>query len=122
MASTKNDLESFCDCTLLSVEKQIKFKCEIEDKELASSCRSDIRSQEENQDCGSDPIGTCMQFLLKYEFIRIQMNENNNEINFISTNLGNACLGNYTHLFVCLIFSLEIHFFDCYSQLCFASK
>lgn len=96
MASTKTDLEAFCDCTLLSTEKQIKFKCEFVDKVVASSGVNDILSQEDNEDYESDPIGTCIRFLWKHEFIRTQMNDANNEINFISTRLGNACLGNYT--------------------------
>ncbi|KAJ6647650.1 DNA polymerase theta, partial [Pseudolycoriella hygida] len=88
MATTKADLEAFCDCTLLSTEKHINFKCEILDNEF--KCSSGNGSQE--QDHGSDPIGTCMRFLFKYEFIRFQMNENTKEMNFIATRLGNACL------------------------------
>lgn len=94
MATTKEDLEAFCDCTLLSTEKQINFKCEMLGNEFQSTIRTgSCPPQEQNQDDASDPIGTCMRFLLQNEFIRLQMNDNTNEINFISTRLGNACLG-----------------------------
>lgn len=93
MATTKEDLEAFCNCTLLSSEKQINFKCELMEKD--SQLSGGFRSQEKDRDDGSDPIGTCMRFLLAHEFIRLQMNDNTKEMNFISTRLGNACLGEY---------------------------
>lgn len=93
MATTKADLEAFCDCTLFSSEKQIKFKCEMLGNEFQSSVGTGSCPQEQNQDDGSDPIGTCMRFLLQNEFIRLQMNDNTNEFNFMSTKLGQACLG-----------------------------
>lgn len=96
MATTKSDLEAFCNCTLLSAEKQIKWKYEVVEKEWPSSRKNCIRSQEESGDNDSDPIGTCMRFLLQYEFIRFQMNDNTNEMNFIATLLGNACLGMFS--------------------------
>lgn len=94
MATTKTELEEFCNCTLLSSEKQIKFQYKALNAHLLTATAiGNMRSQEGDEAHDVDPIETCMKFLLNYEFIRLQMNETTNEINFIATRLGNACLG-----------------------------
>lgn len=85
MAKDKNDLETFCGCTLLSTERQLHFRCTLE---------TDSESAMTNDDDGSDPIGRCVRFLLNKEFIRLQLNDETKENNCIATRLGNACLGN----------------------------
>lgn len=49
-------------------------------------------NQNEHENIVNDPIYYCMKFLEEYEFIRIQLNENSNELNYIATRLGYACL------------------------------
>lgn len=41
-----------------------------------------------------DFVGQCIHFLERYEFIRVQYDDVNHEVTFISTRLGYACLGN----------------------------
>lgn len=85
MATTKDDLETFCQCTLLATEKptEYKFKNEFAGNGLVSQEDNDV----------SDPIGACMRYLLQKEFIRLQLNGNTKENHFIATRLGSACLG-----------------------------
>lgn len=91
MATTMTDLEAFCGCTLLASEKRIEFKF----VDLQAIGGYDTRSEEQGQDSDADPIGSCLRFLLHYEFIRLQMNEDTKENNLIATKLGKACLGKY---------------------------
>lgn len=92
MVTTKADLEAFCQCTLLASEKQAQYKCEILERDLVGNSTSS-----QDKDGNSNPIGICMRFLLKKEFIRLQMNDNTKENNFVATRLGSACLGNKSY-------------------------
>ncbi|XP_037047750.1 DNA polymerase theta isoform X2 [Bradysia coprophila] len=86
MATTKADLEAFCQCTLYASEQH--YKCEILERDL-------IRTGTSTQDEGriiTDPIGISMSHLLRKEFIQLQRNDSTNETNFIATRLGRACL------------------------------
>lgn len=40
----------------------------------------------------TDLVGKCMRFLERYEFIRLQLDEETDEMKFLSTRLGYACL------------------------------
>lgn len=40
----------------------------------------------------SDLVGRCMRFLERYEFIRLQFDDDMQELKFVSTRLGYACL------------------------------
>lgn len=92
--TTTAELEAFCNCTLLSTEKKTTFKYQTLASDFQFSVGIGTRSQDQNkEDDGTDPIKTCMRFLVMNEFIRLQMNHTTNEYNFIATRLGNACLG-----------------------------
>lgn len=85
IATTKSDLETFCQCTLLALEQQ--YNCEILERDLE---RNGASSQDE--DGITDPLGKSMRHLLRKEFIQIQMNDSTNENNFVATRLGRAVL------------------------------
>ncbi len=89
MASNKEDLELFCQCTLLAFDLQAQYDCKILDKDL-------IVNSIPSQSGSSNPIGICMRYLLTKEFIRLQMDNSTGEHNFVATRLGSACLGNTT--------------------------
>lgn len=85
MATTKTDLETFCQCTLLASEQQ--YNCELLERDLQ---RNGGSSQDEDEI--TDPLGKSMRYLLRKEFIQIQKNDSTNENHFVATRLGRACL------------------------------
>lgn len=98
MAITKIDLENFIKSTLLYSEKKFEMKYFSEESYLVAggktrSGRVIKLNANGIKDSEIDPIGRCMIFLEEYEFIRLQLNEDTQEMNFIATRLGHACLG-----------------------------
>lgn len=85
MAKTSTDLEQFANCTLLASEHDICFAYD-------GSVRNRSQIVSKSLVANDDPISNCMEFLIKYEFIRLQLNEETNEMNFMATRLGAACL------------------------------
>lgn len=65
---------------MLSAQKQL----ETQDKEL---------NQVETLD--QEYIGTALDFLIEYEFIRLQNNDETQEQYYVATRLGQACLGKF---------------------------
>lgn len=60
---------------------------------LAKSKRKMVAAEDDADDAeDSDFVGKCMRFLERYEFIRFQFDEASQEIRFVSTRLGYACL------------------------------
>ena len=117
VANTKKDLECFTNSTLLAMEKSFNFDYfHRKDSMTISGKKSKLKkldltiqdSQEEMDDDEAvqvqDPIANCMQFLINYEFIRQQMNEDTHEMNYIATRLGNACLGKSADVFIVEVF------------------
>lgn len=103
MAKTVTDLEQFTNCTLLASEHGICFKYDTNINSFSANTRQNKSQSVQNAKNSSihdttngdnefDPISSCMQFLIKYEFIRMQLNEDTNEMNFMATRLGTACL------------------------------
>lgn len=97
VATTCTELEEFVRCTLYHSEHQfeINYFANIlaEYKKRAQSKEKVQPSANKLDDANdSDFIGKCMQFLQQYEFIRLQYDEEVDEIKFTSTRLGYACL------------------------------
>lgn len=76
VATSKEDLDNFVNCTLLSVQKQ------KQEKEQTTTTTIDI-----------EYIGEVLDFLIEYEFIRVQTNDETQKQHYVATRLGNACLG-----------------------------
>lgn len=101
MAITKQDLEDFIKTTLLHSERNLEIKYFAEENVVAAARRTRsgklIKNTSNSKvDEEMDPIGRCMLFLEEYEFIRMHFNEDTQEMNYIATRLGHACLGIYT--------------------------
>ncbi|XP_034663462.1 DNA polymerase theta isoform X1 [Drosophila subobscura] len=78
VASTRQEIESFVNCTLLSAEKAMAKQSE--------------EQQEQEQDSDSQFIAEALDFLIEYEFIRHQVDEDVGTANYVATRLGSACL------------------------------
>lgn len=76
VASTKRDIDSFFSCTLLSAQRQ-----------CSASVKEEAQEEEETQD-----ISDALDFLLEYEFIRLQSDDETDMQNYVATRLGAACL------------------------------
>lgn len=106
VCTTIRGLKLFVNATLLASEKEKPFTYDDE-KELInvaaknqSASHSGIlppktnHSNETTADYSEqNPIAACMQFLITYEFVRLQLNDETNEMNYVPTRLGRACLG-----------------------------
>lgn len=91
MATTKDDLEHFTNSTLLASEQVIRFSyVEQPDRSEASKRKPSVNDSIEP--ANDNPISSCVNFLLQFEFIRKITDEETGVINFVSTRLGNACL------------------------------
>lgn len=96
MAITRHDLKQFVESTLLYAENRMEIKYFDEVLgEFMRNKRSSTKPRKLSEDEISelDFVGQCMHFLERYEFIRLQYDDANHEVNFISTRLGYACLG-----------------------------
>lgn len=78
VASTKQDIDSFFNCTLLSAQRKI-----------AAAVQEEQQEQEEDE---AHFICDALDFLLEYEFIRLQTDEETGMQNYVATRLGAACL------------------------------
>ncbi|KAM7364011.1 DNA polymerase theta isoform 2-T3 [Cochliomyia hominivorax] len=77
VATSKEDIDNFVNCTLLSAQKQL------------------INQEEEeshNKSSDGENIGSALDFLIEYEFIRLQKNDETQVQYYVATRLGQACL------------------------------
>lgn len=80
VACYEEDVKHFVNCTLLSAQKIL----ELNEKDQNSSQNS----------TGSEIyINEALEYLTKYEFIRLQKCEETDEQIYVATSLGKACLG-----------------------------
>ncbi|CRL08644.1 CLUMA_CG021390, isoform A [Clunio marinus] len=92
VANTKVDLEGFVKSTLYCQQHEIEFDWfQISNEDLKALINVKISSENETE-TDTDPIRSSMNFLLEYEFIRIHANDDNNDVQFVPTRLGLACL------------------------------
>ncbi|XP_016961333.1 DNA polymerase theta [Drosophila biarmipes] len=75
VASTKQDIDCFVNCTLLSAQKALEAKDEPPD-----------------EDSDSHYINDALDFLVEYEFVRLQTDEEAETTAYVATRLGAACL------------------------------
>lgn len=98
VATTRHDLKAFIESTLLYADTrmEIKYFDEILD-EFGHQSKSSTRTRKlsESEARNLDFVGQCMHFLERYEFIRLQYDDTCQEINYIATRLGYACLGKF---------------------------
>ena len=97
VATTRSELEDFVKCTLYHSEHQfeIKYFANILNEYKAQShlkMKIKVATTELDEIEDTDLVGKCMRFLERYEFIRLQLDEETDEIKFLSTRLGYACL------------------------------
>lgn len=94
VANTKCDLESFVNATLYCQQNKISFNYFQQD---ADNDRLKTKMDNKQKDqvqvaTETDPIKNSMDFLLEYEFIRIHVDEETQDVQFVPTRLGLACL------------------------------
>lgn len=97
MATTRTELEEFVKCTLYHSEHKFEieyfanileeYKAQVRLKKKSKPIADELDEIED-----TDLVGKCMRFLERYEFIRLQFDEETDEIKFVSTRLGYACL------------------------------
>jgi DNA polymerase theta len=92
VANTKTDLENFTKCTLLWAEKGCTFKFFVDNDVAVKKKQQPRREATDDPNILLDPMTACMEFLTEYEFIRLQLNDETNEMNYVATRLGQACL------------------------------
>lgn len=96
IAKKSHEIESFIKCTLYHSEHNFGinyFDFALKNFLQKSQTKKKLSNSAEDID-HLDRIGECMQFLEKYEFIRLHLDDNAQELNFIATRFGYACLGN----------------------------
>lgn len=119
MANTKRDLEIFLKSTLLYSEKQFSINFDDENANLSGrKTRSGrpIKPDTSKDDSAANPIGQCMHFLEEYEFIRLQYNDETQEMNYVPTRLGHACLGTLLYIirsYVRSAFLITVSVYSC---------
>lgn len=101
LATAKSDVEQFVNCTLLATDRGCVFVYGEDDliaatvgKKRLQPIRNDNDEDDadDDGDTTTDPIAHCITFLIRYEFIRIQRNDETNEVLYVATRLGLACL------------------------------
>lgn len=99
VAKTKSDLENFVNSTLYCQQNNINFyyfQAGDEDLKAILANTSKKKSKEidecEGIDKDNDPLKSAIDFLLDYDFIRLHVDGDSNEIQFVPTRLGLACL------------------------------
>lgn len=102
MAASTGDLEQFTNSTLLAAENGVPFSCvavaeSLRDQRNTRSRRSRDSSAVMDSEAPAaeddrDPIATCLRFLLRYEFVRLQSDDTGGDAHFVATRLGMACL------------------------------
>ncbi|KAH8232595.1 hypothetical protein KR032_010136 [Drosophila birchii] len=78
VASTRQDIDSFVNCTLLSAQKALEA--------------SSDKEQPPEEDSEGNYISDALDFLVEYEFIRLQTDEEAESSTYVATRLGAACL------------------------------
>ncbi|KAH8382703.1 hypothetical protein KR009_004872 [Drosophila setifemur] len=74
VASSRQDIDNFVNCTLLSAQKSFS------------------KPPPEEEDSDSNYISDALDFLVEYEFIRLQTDEEAETSSYVATRLGAACL------------------------------
>lgn len=95
IAKKSHEIESFIKCTLYHSEHNFGinyFDLALKNFLQKSQSKKKLLNLAEDID-DPDQIGQCMQFLEQYEFIRLHLDDDTQELNFIATRLGYACLG-----------------------------
>ncbi|XP_058462812.1 DNA polymerase theta isoform X2 [Malaya genurostris] len=92
MASTTRELETFVNCTLYSCEKKCPFSFDFDSLEKSQRKVMQAAAGSDRDAENVNPIANCVQFLLEYEFIRMQHSAETGEILLTATQLGSACL------------------------------
>lgn len=127
VATTRCELEDFVKCTMYYYEHKFEIKyfdqILLEYKQRMQS-KTKPTPDTDNDDQDLDFVGNCMRFLGRYEFIRLQYNEELQEIKYVSTRLGYACLSssmppsdgffrkyNYCFVYAIIYFHLNHCFF-----------
>ncbi|XP_068152426.1 DNA polymerase theta [Drosophila tropicalis] len=82
VASTKDNINDFVNCTLLSAQKKM----------LGPPTTTEKDDEEGEGEKWTDYISDALDFLMEYEFIRLQTDEEAETSNFVATRLGAACL------------------------------
>ncbi|KAH8402756.1 hypothetical protein KR215_009879, partial [Drosophila sulfurigaster] len=77
VASTREDIDNFVNCTLLSAQ---------------SSLGEEQAQEEQQHEDDSNHINDALDFLIEYEFVRLQTDEEADKQNYVATRLGTACL------------------------------
>nr|XP_036224574.1 DNA polymerase theta isoform X3 [Bactrocera oleae] len=75
VAITKDDIKCFVNCTLLSAEKQLSEQ-----------------GKDKSKDDEEHFITDALDFLIEYEFVRLQVDSATNRESYVATRLGQACL------------------------------
>ena len=99
-ASTTLEIERFVHLTLYHQQEPINFSYFTENetmfkeryRENLHKGKSEQKIPLASSEHQNDPITSCMLFLLEFEFIRLHIDEITDELKFISTRLGLACL------------------------------
>lgn len=76
MATTRQDIDRFVNCTLLSAQKAMK------------NAENPVADEESD----SNYINDALEFLIEYEFVRLQTDEETETSAYVATRLGAACL------------------------------
>lgn len=97
VATTRHDLKTFVECTLLYADNRMDIKyfddvlAEFQHQSGPSTSRA--RKLSESDARHLDFVGQCMHFLERYEFVRLQFDHANQDVSYAATRLGYACLG-----------------------------
>lgn len=99
VANTKDELKLFINQTLYCQEHNLDFNFfqnALNDDLMAfvdgKSQKKNINDLNKKEDKENDPIKNSMNFLLEYDFIRLHSDDEIEEIKFVPTRLGVACL------------------------------
>ncbi|XP_031620779.1 DNA polymerase theta isoform X2 [Contarinia nasturtii] len=99
VATTRTELEEFVKCTLYHSEHRFEIKYfEVILDEYKAKIKSKKKTDFSNDSLvytnvnDTDFVGKCMRFLERYEFIQLQFDDKIQELKFIPTRLGYACL------------------------------
>ncbi|KAH8407953.1 hypothetical protein KR222_005001, partial [Zaprionus bogoriensis] len=75
VASSRQDIDSFVSCTLLSAQSSLQQK-----------------QQQQDQEEDAHYVSDALDFLVEYEFVRLQTDEETELQQYVATRLGSACL------------------------------
>lgn len=97
VATTPSQLETFIKCTLYHSEHkfEIKYFENVSNEYKAQTALKSIPNPslpDADEDGDMDLVEKCMRFLERYEFIRMQFDDNEQELRIVATRLGYACL------------------------------